>query len=251
MLNRKKEVQSLKSEQVDVFASILSQYKDEMHYPELTRTGNQFADIRIYREWGFGRNTAPRLYQKADLPSGHLKPDASNLGLVLKRLGRELKRKNSLLEALRVLYDGIEDFDVDILGGSVQVFLHEKSGRIPATRLSDGTLRYLCLLAILCDPDPGPLVCIEEPELGLHPDVLPSLAELIKEASERTQIVITTHSDILVDAFHNTPESVLVTERAKDGTHIKRLDAEDLKSWLEKYRLGELWTSGEIGGNRW
>ena len=122
---------------------------------------------------------------------------------------------------------------------------------IPATRLSDGTLRYLCLLAILCHPNPGPLICIEEPELGLHPDVLPKIAALLKEASERTQIIVTTHSDVLVDAMSDMPEAVLVAERSETGTKLERLDAEKLKPWLDKYRLGELWTRGEIGGTRW
>jgi hypothetical protein len=82
----------------------------------------------------------------------------------------------------------VDDFDVLIEGSTVQVFLQE-SGRftVPATRLSDGMLRFLCLLAILCHPNPPSLVCIEEPELGLHPDILPSLADLLKEASGRCQ----------------------------------------------------------------
>jgi predicted ATPase len=95
------------------------------------------------------------------------------------------------------------------------------------------------------------LICIEEPELGLHPDVLPTLAELMKEASERCQLIVTTHSDVLVDAMTDQPESVVVCEKGDDGTVLRRLSADDLKPWLEKYRLGELWTRGEIGGTRW
>jgi predicted ATPase len=95
------------------------------------------------------------------------------------------------------------------------------------------------------------LVCIEEPELGLHPDILPSLADLLKEASGRCQLIVTTHSDVLVDAMTDQPESVLVCEKDEKGTSIKQLNAEQLKPWLEKYRLGELWTRGEIGGTRW
>jgi len=64
------------------------------------------------------------------------------------------------------LYPEIKDFEIDIGGGWVQLLMMEGRYSIPATRLSDGTLRYLCLLAILCHPDPPPLVCIEEPELG-------------------------------------------------------------------------------------
>lgn len=74
--------------------------------------------------------------------------------------------KRAILKGLQDLYEGITDFDVFIEGGTVQVFFTEGDFSIPATRLSDGTLRYLCLLAILCDPEPPPLICIEEPELG-------------------------------------------------------------------------------------
>jgi predicted ATPase len=251
VLNVKGQKRGLQLEDIDPTASILSQRKDPDQYPELTYLGNTFARMQLYREWSFGRYTAQRLPQKADLPNEHLEPDSSNLGLVLNRLRGEPPVKKRLLESLRVLYDGIDDFDVRIEGGTVQVFFSEGRYTVPATRLSDGTLRYLCLLAILCHPNPGPLVCIEEPELGLHPDVLPTLAVLLKEASERTQLIVTTHSDVLVDAFTDMPEAVLVAGRSERGTSLERLNAEKLKPWLEKYRLGQLWTRGEIGGTRW
>jgi predicted ATPase len=251
VLNIKGVDRSLQREDVDLEKSILAQRRDPDQYPEITYLALTFSKIRLYREWSFGRYTVPRLPQKADLPNDMLEPDASNLGLVLNRLRREPAVKVRLLEALQTLYEGINDYDVQIEGGTVQVFFHEGRFTVPATRLSDGTLRYLCLLAILCHPKPPPLVCIEEPELGLHPDVLPTVAELLKEASERCQLIVTTHSDVLVDAMTDRPEAVLVCEKGSEGTVLTRLDAEKLKPWLEKYRLGELWTRGEIGGTRW
>jgi predicted ATPase len=192
-----------------------------------------------------------RIPQKADTPNDHLESDCSNLGLVLNRLRQYPDVKKKILNALQVLYDGIDDFDVHVEGGTVQVFLQEGRYTIPASRLSDGTLHFLSLLAILMDPNPPPLICVEEPELGLHPDILPTLADLLKEASERCQLIVTTHSDVLVDAMTNTPEYVLVCEKDSNGTVLKRLDKDKLKPWLEKYRLGELWSSGELGGTRW
>ena len=251
VLNAKGENRKLQHEEIDPAQSILSQRKDPDQYPELTYLGNALSKIRSYREWSFGRYTAPRMAQKADLPNGFLEPDASNLGLVLNRLQRDPVVKKNLLDALRPLYDRIDDYYVQVEGGTVQVFFHEGRYTIPATRLSDGTLRYLCLLVILCHPDPPPLVCIEEPELGLHPDVLPTLASLMKEASGRCQLIVTTHSDVLVDAMSDQPESVLVAEKTDGCTQLHRLNAEQLRPWLEKYRLGELWTRGEIGGTRW
>jgi len=232
-------------------ASILSQRKDIVRYPELTWIGNSFEKIRLYREWKFGRHATPRIPQKTDLPSYFLEPDCSNLGLVINRLNSNQASRKKLLNALQSLYERIDYVGVDIEGGTVQVFLQEGDYKIPSPRLSDGTMRYLCLLAILCHPDPPPLICIEEPELGLHPDVLPTLASLLVDASERTQLIVTTHSEVLVDALTDQPESIVVAEKGENGTTLKRLDAEALKPWLEKYRLGQLWTSGEIGGTRW
>jgi predicted ATPase len=231
--------------------SILAQKRDADLYPELTWVADQYRAMRLYREWTFGRYAAPRLPQKTDLPSDRLEQDGSNLGLVINRLRMNVGARKQLIGALRVVYDGIEDVDVRVEGGTAQVFLIESGGIMPATRLSDGTLRYLSMLAVLCDPTPPPLIVIEEPELGLHPDVLPSLARLLVEASTRTQLVVTTHAPSLVDALSEKPDSVLVCERNAAGSHIERLDAAQLTPWLEQFRLGELWTRGEIGGTRW
>jgi len=145
----------------------------------------------------------------------------------------------------------VSDFEVHVEGGTVQVFFSEGDFSVPATRLSDGTLRYLCLLAILCDPEPPPLICIEEPELGLHPDILPKLADLLVQASQRTQLIVTTHSDILVDAMTERPEAVVVCEKHGGKSEMRRLKKVELRSWLDKYRLGQLWIRGQIGGTRW
>lgn len=241
----------LRSEDLNLQQSVLAQRKDPDHYPELFWLGSEYHRIHMYREWCFGRRTAVRWPQKSDLPNHSLMEDGQNLGLVLNRLIRDLSVKERLLNALSNLYEGVSDFHVNIEYGAVQVFLREGENLIPATRLSDGTLRYLCLLAILCHPTPPPLVCIEEPELGLHPDILPGIAELLREASERCQLIVTTHSDVLVDALTEIPESIVVCEKQEGQTTLKRLDKGDLAHWLEKYRLGELWTSGELGGNRW
>lgn len=250
-LSIKGENRQLQHEEVEPDESILSQRKDPEQYPEITYLGKQYGRIRIYREWSFGRYTPPRQPQKADQPNDQLSETFENLGLVLNRLRGDYKIKIKILENLQQLYQGIEDYDVLIQGGTVQVFFHENRFQIPATRLSDGTLRYLCLLAILCNPEPPPVVCIEEPELGLHPDILPSLARLLKDAASRTQLFVTTHSDILVDELSDDPESVIVCEKIEGKTTMKRLQSKDLEKWLEKYRLGQLWMRGEIGGTRW
>jgi len=233
--------------------SVLSQRKDPEQFPEITYLGNQFANLRLYREWNLGRYTAPQMLQKADLPDDFLLEDASNLGLVLNDLQNRSATRRVLLEKFRQCYEGVEDITIKVQGGTVQIFVHENglNQPIPATRLSDGTLRYLGLLTLLCHPTPPPLLCIEEPELGLHPDMLTTVAELLVQASQRTQLIVTTYSDALVSALTDTPESVVVFEHDETGTHLCRLEAARLKQWLEKYSLGELWRMGEIDGTRW
>ncbi len=247
----KSEQRQLKPETVDADQSILAQRREPEIYPEITYLANVYDKIRIYRQWYFGRNAVFREPQKADMRNDRLEEDFSNLGLFLNRLRRIPKAKNMILEALRNLYEGLDDFDVSIEGGAVQVFFTEGEFTIPATRLSDGTLRYLCLLAVLCDPTPPPLICIEEPELGLHPDILPKVADLLNAASERTQLIVTTHSDMIVDAMTERPDSVLICEKHDGQTKIKRLNSQNLDKWLRDYRLGELWTDGKLGGTRW
>lgn len=241
---------TLRPQDIDRSKSILAQRRDPDNYPEVTKVGALLAEIAIYRDWHFGRRTAARLPQRADLPTDFPVEDWTNLGLVLNQLDFT-PAGTAVKEQLRHLFDGIRDVKVKVDGGSVQVFLQEGNSLFPATRLSDGTLRYLCLLTILCHPKPPPLVVVEEPELGLHPDVVVGLADLLREASTRTQLVVTTHSDLLVSALSETPESVVVCEKQDGVTCMRRLDATEIAPWLDRYRLGQLWLKGHIGGARW
>ena len=129
--------------------SVLSQRQDPESYPEIFQLAGLLRSIRFYRDWTFGRTFPPRMPQPADLPNDYLMEDGRNLGLMLNRIRRSPEAKQSLLSYLRLLYDGIHDFDVSVQGGTVQVFLHENTWVIPSTRLSDGTLRWLGLLTCL------------------------------------------------------------------------------------------------------
>ena len=241
---------SLKRENVKPEQSILSQVRDPERYPALFELQEQYEKIRLYRNWNFGPGAPLRREQSTHGRSDFLSDGGDNLALVLSKIRNRIKPQ--LLDSLSKLYEGVEDINLSIDGGNVLLFLVEKGGReIPATRLSDGTLRYLCLLAILLHPEPPPLVAIEEPELGLHPDLIPHVAELLRQASERTQLVVTTHSRVLVDAFTDEPAIVVVCGKENGESRFERLDAERLSAWLAQYSLGDLWSMGELGGNRW
>ena len=229
--------------------SVLSQRKDPELYPEVTWVGRTLSSFHTFREWTFGRYAQLRQPQPADLPDDVLLPDNRNLALVLNQI--EHTDGTRLNRMLGRFFPRFERLSTRISGGTVQFYLHESGFRtpIPATRLSDGTIRFIALLASLLSVKPPPLLCIEEPELGLHPDVLALLADLFVEASERTQLIITTHSDALVSAFTNQPDAVVTCERPGAGTVLQRLDPKQLTTWLEDYRLGELWRIGELGAN--
>lgn len=243
----------LQWENIDTQQSILAQRKDPDAYPEMYNLGDYYQNIRLYREWQFGRAIRVRKPQKADEATDFLEENLINLPLILNSLRQNREAKNKLLEALKLFYEDIEDFDIRVQSGYVEILFQESSfdAPIPATRLSDGTLRYLSLLALLLHPTPPPLICIEEPELGLHPDILPTVCNLLTAAAEKTQIIITTHSADLIDALSETPEAVLVFDKQQGSTTVTRLNKEELTEWLKDYSLGQLWGQGHIGGNRW
>ena len=256
---------------------------------ELTILHGRYSDIRLYSNWAFGSLASIRDGQgppvKPSWPSDTedsgsipvvgqdngvrykrdlynpiaswpyedakwLTETAGNLPSVISRFSSD--RRVTLGKYLNRLYDGIVGITTPFIDGKVSVVIEESSGRqIPAERLSDGTLRYLSLLAVLLDPDPPPLIGIEEPELGLHPDIVFELAKLLVEASERTQLVVTTHSHALVDALTDRPTSVVACDKHEGQTWFKRADPEVLESWLDEHGLGQVWSMGGIGGNRW
>lgn len=244
---------ALKREDLALDQSVVSQRKDPDQYPEVTYLGSEYARIKVFREWNLGRNTQPRRPQPTDLPAEFLREDAANIALVLNDLEHRSNLRAKIVEQLKEADESIVDFSTKVLGGTIQLFLHYSGLRSPvaATRLSDGTVRYLCLLAVLNHPDPPPLVCLEEPELGLHPDLVARLAELLVDASHRMQLIVTTHSDILVDGLTKVPEAVIVCEKQNGSTKMSRRTSADLAVWLKDYGLGQLWRRGEIGGNRW
>ena len=240
----------LRRETLPADQSVLALFRDADLYPEVTWVGKRFSGMRTFREWTFGRYASLRRRQPADLPDDRLLPDAENLAMVLNRIqhGGDGRRFDDLLKRF---FPRFERMTTQVSDNTVQFYLHEAgfSSPIPPTRLSDGTIRFVALLATLLSPASPPLVCIEEPELGLHPDAVALLAELLVEASERMQLVVTTHSDALVSALTSQPDAVVACERPGAGTELRRLDPEKLAHWLEQYQLGDLWRMGELGAN--
>ena len=115
-----------------------------------------------------------------------------------------------------------------------------------ANELSDGSLRFICMATLLLQKKLPKVILLDEPELGLHPSAITILSGLLKKASKRSQVIVSTQSVSLVNEFD--AEDIIVVEKNEAESAFRRLDAEKLESWLNEYSLGELWDKNIIGG---
>ena len=110
-------------------------------------------------------------------------------------------------------------------------------------QFSDGTIRFIALATLLFQPKktmPN-MIIIDEPELGLHPFAITQLAEMIKEASMNTQVIVATQSPGLVDEFEANQIIIIERDEESESTIARKLNEEELVDWLENYSLSELW----------
>ncbi len=241
--------------------SVLSQIADRQllelgvgsSLPEIIEIRDFFDRFEFHQDWEFGADLAAREPILGGQSVDKLEESGLNLAQMIANLKSFHRPTFERMNELVSRFSGdFKSLDVRLYGANLQLAIQEEGGfSTSAYRLSDGTLRWIALLTILLNPKPAPVTCLEEPELGLHPDAIHTLADLLVDASTRTQLIVTTHSDALLDAFTDTPEVVCVCEKVEGSTVIRRLDKERLKVWLKDYSLGHLWMSGEIGGNRW
>jgi predicted ATPase len=242
--------------EIPEYQSPLFAARGQVKFPAVTKIAEMARQMRFYDEFPTYRIFRERTWsrQLADEPSAFLNEDGSNLFAVLSAMG-QAGSLGKVEESLRRFYPQFERLWVGVAqGGELRLDFFEKglANPIPLNRVSNGTLRFLCLLAVLCHHNPPPLICLEEPETGLHPDGVRILAELVEDAAEHTQLVVATHSRQLVDAFSNRPEDVVVFEKPfGNDSEARRLNREELDRWLKDYSLGALWESGQIGGNVW
>ncbi len=182
-----------------------------------------------------------------------LKPDAANLAAFLASLRAGFPSEyRRIVETIRLAAPFFGDFVIrDPLPPTVELEWTERGDPDTPYRahvLSDGTLRFICLTTLLLQPlalRPDTIL-IDEPELGLHPYAINLLAEMLKQASADKQVIVSTQSVELLNNF--TPEDVIVADREDGASVFKRLDADELKDWLEDYTLGELWKKNILGG---
>jgi predicted ATPase len=181
-----------------------------------------------------------------------LRPDASNLAAFLLLL-RE-KHANSykqIVRTVRLVAPFFGDFQLRPSPYNEQKIQLEwaegdSDTYFNAHALSDGTLRFICLAALLLQPEPPSTVLIDEPELGLHPFAIQVLAGLLKQAATKTQVVVSTQSVTLVNQLQ--PEDLVVVDREDGQSVFKRCGSAEFSEWIEGYALGELWEKNVLGG---
>lgn len=183
-----------------------------------------------------------------------LRADASNLAAFLYLL----KNKNSqeyqiITRAIHLVAPFFGDFNLHPLErnkDSIRLeWKHKTSDEyFDATSLSDGTIRFMCLAALLLQPAVKfpTTILLDEPELGLHPHAITILAKMLKSASKKTQIIVSTQSTTLINQLN--PEDLIVVDRDQEQSTFRRLTKEDTQNWMDEFGLGDLWEKNLFGG---
>lgn len=194
-----------------------------------------------------------KIKQVGDLDDNtRLRPDAGNLAAFLYRLQETEKACfQNIVDTIRMVAPFFGDFVLQpdrLNPRKIRLEWLEKGSDayFDAHSLSDGTLRFISLATLLLQPELPTTVLLDEPELGLHPYAITLLAELLRSAAQRTQILVSTQSVTLVNQL--TPEDVIVVDRIEGESRFLRLEEAEIASWLEDYALGELWEKNVLGG---
>lgn len=176
--------------------------------------------------------------------------DGANLVNVLDTLLRESDRfHDDMHQALEAAFpDRFDGLEVSNANGVSRLQVRWKGLRVPQSgaELSDGTLRFVFLCAALAHPEPPSVIAIDEPETSLHPRMLPILAELAQDVSRKSQVIIATHSESVLDAFQGCGAQPHVVSSDDQGTSIRPVDPVELEFWLREYSLGELFRTNRL-----
>ena len=231
---------------------VLRQFSDpETFYPHFTlKRALENASIYYYFNTTF---SSPIRQPSSYGTETKLLPDGHNLMTII----NHIKNNHSLYydkieEAIKKINPHFKDINSAAFGSKLYLVLREEclAKSISIEQISEGTLSYLLLLSILFNPERGNLICIEEPETNLHPDMINTISNSIKEASKGTQIIITTHSPLLLNLFDL--EDVLIFEKSdRNETVVKAKSSDDFEDWRGDFLVGQAWLQGLIGGKRW
>lgn len=197
-------------------------------------------------------------FDKVRQPAGandikRLVSTGENLSQLLSNLNNNYTfQYEKIMECLKDINPNFTGLGYNVFGSRLYLSLREKNlaHAIDALHMSDGTLKYMLLLSIFHNPNRGALINIDEPESCLHPDMIRSVAKMMKGASKTSQIIVATHSALLLNAFEL--DDILVFEKNDSNeTQIVRYSEDDFENREGELLPGQLWLNGEIGGKRW
>ncbi|MBF0555794.1 MAG: AAA family ATPase [Nitrospirae bacterium] len=190
--------------------------------------------------------------QRRAVKGGTLEKDGSNIAEYLFRIKLlDSSAFEGILETLQYVLPYARDLQSSItseLERTVYLQMTEKDFKIPGWLLSTGTLRFLAILALLRHPEPRPIIFIEEIENGLDPRTINILVEEIRNAveSEKTQIIITTHSPYLLDLLHLSQLVLVERDENNQPVFSRPADQEELREWSKTFAPGKLYTMDRI-----
>jgi predicted ATPase len=225
----------------------LSQVPKMFREPEEFR--KRLASSTHYHVLDVARRAPVRLPQQmkdAKLP-GHDGEDLVSCLYTLRETDPD--RFGAIEAALQAGFPGFERLNFPPAAtGVLAMTWKEKSSKTPFAmhQLSEGSLRFLWLATLLHSPELSAVTMIDEPEVSLHPELLSLLADLLREASQRTQIVVATHADRLV-RFLEPSEVLTINVSGQGAAEFLWADQLDLASWLDEYTLDEVWRMGRMG----
>ena len=207
--------------------SMLSQLKDSDRYPQITTLRKAISDIAIYNYFNT-TESSPIRKPAAPTSATKLIADGKNLPQLLNWININYKKDyKAIKNSLHAINPNITDINFHPLNTNIELMLEEEKldSSVHVAHVSDGTLRFLCLMAIIHNPKRGRFVCIDEPEVGLHPDMICEIMEAMEEASETTQFLISTHSELVLN--QTTIDNVIVCEKDEENaTCIKTFSTE-------------------------
>ncbi len=176
--------------------SVLAQLREPHRFPQLSALRQEILGWRFYHHFRTDPD-APLRHPQVGVRTPVLGHDGRDLAAALQTI-REIGDRDGLAEAVDAAFPGAH-LAIEAPRARFNLLLHMPGFKAPfeARELSDGTLRYLCLLAALMSPRPPGVLAMNEPETSIHPDLLPPLAGRIARAARHSQLWITTHSETL------------------------------------------------------
>lgn len=232
--------------------NLIKKYKEDERISVAYHIIKAMYTWRVYHFYDTGKTA--KVKQESDINDNRgLRRDASNLAAFLYLLqenhSEHFVRIENTIKLIAPFFETFQLEPLELNNEKIRLeWKHAGSDEyFNANHFSDGTLRMICLITLLLQPNLPDTIIIDEPELGLHPAAIELLTSLIKSvAANNKQVICSTQSVTFLNHFE--PEDIIVVDRSNGESLFKRLDKSNLTEWLNEYAIGELWEKNVLGG---